>query len=845
MKLMEKEQELEWTKAQSIVISVDLVAAAKQQLQFLAAVDRNRHLYKGPALQRAIYRYNACWLPLLAKHSESQVSEGPLVVPLDCEWIWHCHRLNPVRYKTDCEELYGKILDNSNVVSSVQGFCKSKTGELWNSLYPEEHYNFNLQKALSEDISERISQLDKCTKYDLVSAIKRQCPFFYQVSAPHMNHDLFLEGAVSRYKGFLHLIKSNNEKSLRRFCVPTYDIDLIWHTHQLHPVSYCKDLHELLGKVLEHDDMDSDRTKGKKLDTGFSGTTKQWEEAFGTSYWRAGAMYRGSAPSPVTTTPYQSNIISKDAIASPDHQKVIELPEVKAVEVLLEFLEVRNLPEGHKGIIFASFSKTTQDIFSNTKRRLGIFSEYGEKQVASFQCEPTGELLFELMSHSPSHIPMKWTYKTLGSASFSLQDFLLPPSKLYVEKCLEMVPSSEVGNLKPIYLQFAMSFTIPTIAQHTLHLVRSRPFSKSSCFLPFAGKNQNAKSWTQVVDETGTEVLRLQMRVAEMEKGTSVPRKEVVGITKSGKVCTLAECVGTSWSLIDTNWSLHREKNSEGHLFLLKGKKMVKFFPGRKLDYEPKHSATHTTEDKTEQHFMTLVEFSAEDPYGKAVALLDLKAGCVKIKEESVTVPGIILAFILSNKLKKESYDGFAVNAAEMGSLEEEIHENPEEGKGNKLSSSEPKEVKLTSEVIEGNVVTSQKGGGCSGACGSGCGNATRSAGSGGGGCGNMEKSSGCGSGCGGGCGSLVKSGGCGGCGAGCGGGGGCGNILKSSGCGGCGSGCGNMLKSGGCGGSGGCGLGCGSLFKGNGYHGNTSGNLCAEDNPKAVVVISVDNASQ
>lgn len=53
---MEMEQELEWIEAQKIVISEDLVATAKQQLQFLAAVDRNRWLYEGPALQRAIYR---------------------------------------------------------------------------------------------------------------------------------------------------------------------------------------------------------------------------------------------------------------------------------------------------------------------------------------------------------------------------------------------------------------------------------------------------------------------------------------------------------------------------------------------------------------------------------------------------------------------------------------------------------------------------------------------------------------------------------------------------------------------------------------------------------------------
>lgn len=54
---MDEKQELAWLEAQKIVISVDLVAAAKQQLQFLAAVDKNRCLYEGPLLSKAIYRY--------------------------------------------------------------------------------------------------------------------------------------------------------------------------------------------------------------------------------------------------------------------------------------------------------------------------------------------------------------------------------------------------------------------------------------------------------------------------------------------------------------------------------------------------------------------------------------------------------------------------------------------------------------------------------------------------------------------------------------------------------------------------------------------------------------------
>lgn len=58
---MDRKQELEWAKAQKLVISADLVAAAKQQLRFLAEVDRNRYLYDGPFLDRAIYRWENLW----------------------------------------------------------------------------------------------------------------------------------------------------------------------------------------------------------------------------------------------------------------------------------------------------------------------------------------------------------------------------------------------------------------------------------------------------------------------------------------------------------------------------------------------------------------------------------------------------------------------------------------------------------------------------------------------------------------------------------------------------------------------------------------------------------------
>ncbi|KZV41578.1 hypothetical protein F511_12604 [Dorcoceras hygrometricum] len=292
-------------------------------------------------------------------------------------------------------ELYGRILDNDNVVSSLDGHRAAKLRRSYSS----EPYDLEFSSALQDNAYAKKGD-EKCTKYDLISAVQRQSPFFYQVSRAHMNDDRYLEGSVAMYKGFLHLIKRNTERSIKSFLVPIYDIDLIWHTHQLHPASYCQDLLEIMGKVLNHDDSVSDRTKGQKLDVGFSMTS----EMYGSRYWRAGAMYRGSTPSPVRTIPYPISATKKVA-ASIENQK-IDIPKIKDLEVMLEFVNVRNLPEQHKGSLSMSFCKTQPDVIFNVKRSLTIFSESGEKQVATFHCEPTGHLIFELMSCSPPSFPL-------------------------------------------------------------------------------------------------------------------------------------------------------------------------------------------------------------------------------------------------------------------------------------------------------------------------------------------------------------------------------------------------------------------------------------------------------
>lgn len=171
---------------------------------------------------------------------------------------------------------------------------------------------------------------------------------------------------------------------------------------------------------------------------------------------------------------------------------------------------VRDLPDGHKGSLLVTLSKKQPDLLFNCRRRLSILSETGEKQVAVFRCEPTGEFVCELVSYSPSVLHIARPAKVLGTISISLKDLMKPGSPLSIEKWFELVPSSGLVGSKPINLRIALSFTPPVLLPFVLHMVQTRPFS--SCFFPLSGRFHHGKNWTCIKDETGNEIINLQMR---------------------------------------------------------------------------------------------------------------------------------------------------------------------------------------------------------------------------------------------------------------------------------------------------------------------------------------------
>jgi len=89
-----------------------------------------------------------------------------------------------------------------------------------------------------------------------------------------------LQHSVTRYHAFLDLMTS----SPMTFFVPTLDIDLAWHTHQLRAKQYRQDCSTYVGRYVDHDD----KVEENYLSTAFDATCRAWKARFKIAYMRCG-----------------------------------------------------------------------------------------------------------------------------------------------------------------------------------------------------------------------------------------------------------------------------------------------------------------------------------------------------------------------------------------------------------------------------------------------------------------------------------------------------------------------------------------------------------------------------
>ncbi|GAA6009145.1 uncharacterized protein JCM10292_005336 [Rhodotorula paludigena] len=129
---------------------------------------------------------------------------------------------------------------------------------------------------------------------DLVAAVLRQGSFIDKMynlgwTAPHRfdEDNSLLKRSVARYHAFMDLMASVPGT----FLVPTLDIDLAWHTHQLKS-SYKNDMVLYVGRFVDHDDKVEENT----LSNGFDKTAKAWRSRFGVPYSTCGCPLPSQPP---------------------------------------------------------------------------------------------------------------------------------------------------------------------------------------------------------------------------------------------------------------------------------------------------------------------------------------------------------------------------------------------------------------------------------------------------------------------------------------------------------------------------------------------------------------------
>ena len=252
----------------------EILQDVREHLKFLKEV--SPELHQDHVIQHAIHRYETIWLPLIVKNYQNA-----LVPPQDVAWVWHVHMLCPSAYASDCKALVGSIPDHAFTGDHElsRRLWSSATTEPWSIKY--------------NTISPHCNQITTKLKYDIKGASHRQKSFYYNVSLPHFTNPTFLQKALERYKKFIKLKRDNRHL----FIVPVYDIDLLWHTHQLRPLHYTRDMEAFLGFILDHDDSTTDRSPGSKLSEATAATERVWTKAYpGEPYFANGTLYRGPDP---------------------------------------------------------------------------------------------------------------------------------------------------------------------------------------------------------------------------------------------------------------------------------------------------------------------------------------------------------------------------------------------------------------------------------------------------------------------------------------------------------------------------------------------------------------------
>ncbi|KAF2239651.1 hypothetical protein EV356DRAFT_513939 [Viridothelium virens] len=211
----------------------------------------------------------------------------------------------PIEVRVDTSFLFASLLAKTSIRASLLEACDPRrsdaTMEDIKKLFESAVTNSDIVSAAKSGSSrlvgsERVSIRRVMSRYwynsspfalDLVGAVIRQGTFVDKMFRIDWLHSPSLKSTMSRslkkYLRFWQLMVSNP----KRTAVPTLDIDLAWHTHQLNPKCYYAFSHSQTHKLVDHDD----KIEEQDLSDAFEWTSKTYQKTFGEVYSECNCWY--------------------------------------------------------------------------------------------------------------------------------------------------------------------------------------------------------------------------------------------------------------------------------------------------------------------------------------------------------------------------------------------------------------------------------------------------------------------------------------------------------------------------------------------------------------------------
>eukprot|EP00897_Mesotaenium_endlicherianum_P003826 jgi/Mesen1/3471/ME000195S02622 len=688
-----EKHEMEREKAAAIVISLDLVTAAKRQLQLLQAVDRFPCLYQGPAVAQAIRRYEHCWLPWLAEAQAKQeqldrvdpmapMKAAQMVPPLDVHWVWHVHRLAPVAYAKDCQRMFGRVLDcppTAPALTDQQELVSMRlTRDLWAARFPQEPYNLNLAGMSSQLFvpggvnpgqSAGQSSSDLWSHHGPAAVAPDGAPGGGQVSQPYMCDDHFLAGALERYRKFLHVVRTAGGKV---FCVPTYDIDVMWHAHQLAPACYARDTTAVLGRVLDHDDSDATaaRSAATRLHEGFAQTAALWERLYGAAYGDVDEELEGGMEWVVMGIP---KTLTPPPPPPHDANETWGLQKRFTAQVCIAVIEAVDLPKKSGQLFVKARSMSKCDAMRlrtplvPAPRASGGTASW--RTVWTLQCELAARGVTLHLKSAPAGALWRRMSRVLGECHVGFDELLASPTlsldklmpvrkeRASPKKHADATRAAEKPKSSPPsgLLRVGASISPPLQAPYLLLMIPSESIDDSGDRIARHPIAPAGTPRTHVGSTTPREV-EYHERVVHITEGGW--RKQRDGHRSTGR--HLVERLeqrkvgdpnaertwGTCWDHPSgrANWTLTAARDPGSRHWA----RTVRLVVGRWLQYEvPGGRPEH------EEGYVTVIRYSKHAPQGKATCLLNWRTGGLEVHAEE----DVVLMLGVATALQQTMFD--------------------------------------------------------------------------------------------------------------------------------------------------------------------------------------------